>query len=146
MQKTQRKLFHFADSSAATYNLTGGKEGASALAALQLFKPSPFNIITVYPLLEQFNNDVVRSALVMLSSSVREWFSFVKDRQLMLNTPQVITETGEQSMMVEFVNEFVEKAIPAPKELCFHKTTCQPRCLQRHCGVSGLSPPFATTL
>jgi len=83
-RKTQRKLFHFADSSAATYNLTGGKEGASALAALQLFKPSPFNIITVYPLLEQFNNDVVRSALV-------------------------ITETGEQSMMVEFVNEFVEK-------------------------------------
>lgn len=59
----RRKLFRFADSSAATYNVTGAKEGASALAALQLLSPSPYNLITVYPLLRRFQADVLRSVL-----------------------------------------------------------------------------------
>jgi hypothetical protein len=93
--------------------VTGGKEGASALAALQLLNPSPYNLITVYPLLQHFQTDVLRSVLVRPASTrcvfaatliIALWHA-----QELSEIQDIGSSSSTNSRLLDYVDEFVEQ-------------------------------------
>ncbi|KAL6070959.1 hypothetical protein QOT17_006467 [Balamuthia mandrillaris] len=107
LNRPKRRLFSFADSSAATFNVSGQQEQDLVTASFALFKASPYNVCPLYPLLSSFIRSVCNNVLLTAPSAFYGGGSFFRATPSPRHSSNTNDDETSTSHLRNWLNTFI---------------------------------------